>query len=211
MKAARIYAQRLGWASRAAARRHERRCSCRKGARRVPSAGKHPRVLEWETEATAELATIEAWIERWPRGNVGIATGAIVGVLRVRRRPRSRRQRDARRARRRARPLPVTPEQITGSGGRHYLFKLPGFTVTNSAGGLARASTRAARAARSSSRRRVSAEGRLSLGQGRAPGTCEIAEAPAWLLERLSRAAATRPARPSVTPRIARLLPAGDT
>ena len=37
--------------------------------------GKHPRLSDWEAEATTDPAKILAWLERWPTANIGIAVG----------------------------------------------------------------------------------------------------------------------------------------
>jgi hypothetical protein len=37
--------------------------------------GKHPRLLDWEEQATANLDTIWYWWNKWPNSNVGIAAG----------------------------------------------------------------------------------------------------------------------------------------
>lgn len=39
------------------------------------SQGKHPRVYNWEDEATTDPAKISGWWHRWPDANVGIAAG----------------------------------------------------------------------------------------------------------------------------------------
>lgn len=57
-------------------------CSCSKGKpcqRNAP--GKHPRISDWKTEATTDVATISAWWKKWPDANIGIATGAQSGVV----------------------------------------------------------------------------------------------------------------------------------
>jgi len=39
------------------------------------AAGKHPRVYNWEDEATIDPVKINEWWKRWPNANVGIAAG----------------------------------------------------------------------------------------------------------------------------------------
>jgi hypothetical protein len=89
-------------------------------------------------------------------------------------------------------PLPLTAQQQTGSGGSHYLFKLPGYPVTNSAGRLGRGLD-----IRGDGGQIVVSPSRSARGPYRwvhRPWDVPPAEAPAWLLTELRRAPATRPA-----------------
>jgi bifunctional DNA primase/polymerase-like protein len=51
------------------------RCVCWKGAR-CTSPGKHPRINDWQREATDDEETICGWWSRWPMSNLGIQWGA---------------------------------------------------------------------------------------------------------------------------------------
>lgn len=55
-------------------------CECRQG-KDCPSAGKHPRVNEWERHATTDEATIQSWWQRWPRSNVGVHMGEASNLV----------------------------------------------------------------------------------------------------------------------------------
>jgi putative DNA primase/helicase len=55
------------------------RCSC--GHDCGKNAGKHPRLKGGFKVATTDAAQIEAWWRKWPDANIGIATGAISGVV----------------------------------------------------------------------------------------------------------------------------------
>lgn len=45
------------------------------------SAGKHPKITDWETAATTDAQTIANWWGRdWPEANVGVATGRESGI-----------------------------------------------------------------------------------------------------------------------------------
>ena len=58
---------------------HNGRCTCGRDCRR--NAGKHPRVSGGFKVATTDARQIKAWWRKWPDANIGIATGAISGIL----------------------------------------------------------------------------------------------------------------------------------
>ena len=53
-------------------------CSCRQACGRV---GKHPRTKHGLKDATTDEATICRWWTMWPQANIGIATGAVSGLV----------------------------------------------------------------------------------------------------------------------------------
>lgn len=55
-------------------------CACRRG-QECRNPGKHPRISDWQDQATTDEATIRAWWRRWPDANVGILTGARGGLV----------------------------------------------------------------------------------------------------------------------------------
>jgi hypothetical protein len=90
------------------------RCSC--GKADCQSPGKHPLTAHGKDDATTDADTIRWWWKRWPRANVGIATGN--GLLVVDVDPRNggdESQRDLGQ-------LPPTVTGLTGGGGQHLLF-----------------------------------------------------------------------------------------
>ena len=96
-------------------------CSCSRGEA-CRSAGKHPRLRDWTTEATSDEATVRRWWTRWPDANIGIATGAGSGVVVL--------DLDGREGvdamRRLSAPhggLPRTLAARTGGGGVHCFFR----------------------------------------------------------------------------------------
>ena len=98
----------------------DRECSC--GKLQCSSAGKHPRLNDWQTLATRDEGQIAAWWRQWPDANVGVKCGrdSDVTVLDV----------DGDAGRETLRDLemehgelPETPIAITGSGGAHFYFK----------------------------------------------------------------------------------------
>lgn len=48
-------------------------CTCRRPCK---TPGKHPRIKEWQVNASADPAQLEAWWGKWPTANVAIATGS---------------------------------------------------------------------------------------------------------------------------------------
>jgi hypothetical protein len=181
LKAALAYA-RLGWAVVPLHDVTAGACSC--GDAECRSAGKHPRRPAWQHEATADSATVEAWIAQYPNANVGIATGARSGffVLDV--------DGDAGRAALAALgEVPPTVQARTGSGGDHYLFKLPDFAVGNSVRKLGAGLDVRGDGGQIVVAPSVSLKGKYRWVTSPLRGT--IAEAPAWLLERLRPRAAS--------------------
>lgn len=55
-------------------------CECRHG-KDCPSAGKHPRINDWETQATINEDVLQTWWSRWPRSNVGVHMGQASNLI----------------------------------------------------------------------------------------------------------------------------------
>jgi putative DNA primase/helicase len=55
------------------------RCSCGRDCGK--NAAKHPRVKGGFKAATTDARQIEEWWRKWPDANIGIATGAVSGVI----------------------------------------------------------------------------------------------------------------------------------
>src|SRR5260370_30590813 len=83
-------------------------------------------------DATLSESKICEWWDRWPQANIGIATGHMFFVLDVD--PKDKGDESLQFLVQHHGPLPETPEQVTGSGGFHYLFASPDFRVRNSQG-----------------------------------------------------------------------------
>lgn len=113
-KAALDYAAR-GWPVFPVHTPTESGCSCRQAGCNRP--GKHPRTSNGRNGATTDPDLINKWWGIWPDANVGIATGQESGllVLDVDEYGENSLQ-----------ELTDTVEAITGSGGRHLLFRYPG-------------------------------------------------------------------------------------
>jgi hypothetical protein len=111
-------------------------CSCRKPD--CGSIGKHPRTFKGLKEATTDEAQIRRWWTQFPDANIGIATGKISNLLAIDVDPRHGGWEGLKELFDRVgEPFPETMEVITGSGGRHFLFRMPDADIRNSANKLA--------------------------------------------------------------------------
>lgn len=116
-------------------------CSCYRGEK-CENAGKHPQWHEKKLRngfknATTNENQILEWWQMWPNANIGIVTGSKSGlvVLDIDIKHGGHVSLDGLIADHG--PLPDTVEAETGSGGRHFLFKHPGWFVKNSEGEIA--------------------------------------------------------------------------
>ena len=55
------------------------KCTCRKA--NCTSPGKHPRIKQWQSEASSDPGVIAAFWKQWPDANIGLATGKASGVF----------------------------------------------------------------------------------------------------------------------------------
>lgn len=105
-------------------------CSCRWNG--CASPGKHPRTSRGLHQATTDIEQVQAWWDRWPQANIGVATGIASGLLvldvDLPAGPDSLARLEADHG-----PLPTTCEQRTGSGGRQLLFVHPDVEIGNRA------------------------------------------------------------------------------
>ncbi|MEO9298782.1 bifunctional DNA primase/polymerase [Devosia alba] len=111
-------------------------CSCGKADCRQP--GKHP-VGQLVRRGLLDASRDPQQIERWfadAAYNIGIATGAVSGVIAVDIDPRHDGDETLRQLEDRHGDLPLTWRFLTGGGGEHILFRHPGVKIANSAGSL---------------------------------------------------------------------------
>ena len=106
-------------------------CTC--GRSDCSSAGKHPLVLRGLYEATTDVSKIDDWWRRWRSANIGIATGAISGIVAI--------DVDLPTAlgsleRLTEQELPTTLTGLTGGGGIHLIYASDDGGLGNSAGRL---------------------------------------------------------------------------
>jgi hypothetical protein len=98
------------------------------------SRGKVPLTARGVKDASKDPEVIRALWRAHPSANVGIATGAISGVVVLDIDPRHGGDDTLETLQARHNRLPETPLVLTGGGGLHYYFKHPGVAVSNSAG-----------------------------------------------------------------------------
>jgi RecA-family ATPase len=97
-------------------------CACSKGSKcRTP--GKHPMIDAWQKNATTDKEQIREWFEKKPRAHVGILPPEGHYIIDVDPRNGGDETLDELIG---DTKLPVTPEQNSGGGGYHYVFKYDG-------------------------------------------------------------------------------------
>lgn len=181
-------------------------CTCPAGAAcRTP--GKHPTLSGWPERTSRDPAQIRAWFSNGRPTNLGVATGPRSGVFVV--------DVDGAAALEwiRSKPMPLTWILRTGSGGTHYWFRYPAsVTVSNNTRALYKdEATGSGIDVRGEGGQVVvppsrNASGAYTWFAGCAPGECELAEAPAWLLEALAAdSGGQKPAAP-----LEEQIPAGE-
>ena len=99
----------------------------------VKARDKAPLTANGFKDATKDEGTIRRWFETWPNANIGIATGAVSGiiVLDVDAHGDVNGEESLASLEKELGTLPKTVEAITGGGGRHILFLYPGGAVRN--------------------------------------------------------------------------------
>ncbi|QBS38740.1 DNA primase (plasmid) [Thermaerobacter sp. FW80] len=211
-KAALFYAERLGWAVFPVHSIRGGRCTC--GNPSCDSPGKHPVARlapHGVKDATKDPDIIRRWWTRAPWANVAVATGAASGfiVLDV----DGEAGEDSLEALVAEHgPLPDTVEGLTGGGGRHLLFRHPGRPVGNKVG-LAPGLDVRGDGGYIVVPPSVHASGRRYEWEvSSRPDEHEPAEAPGWLLDLLTKAAAPagEPGRPDWRRRLAERVKEGE-
>ena len=111
----------IGWRVFPVYEIHKGKCACDAVCH---SPGKHPRTVNGHNAATTSPEKIREWWKKWPRANIGMATGSGSGVWVL----------DIDTPKGGQESLDTNLEEITGSsiesetggGGRHLFFRLPG-------------------------------------------------------------------------------------
>ena len=107
-------------------------CDC--GRKDCKSPAKHPRLMHGVKDASTDRAKVEDWWSMWPTSNIGIATGAVSGIVVLDIDPRHGGAESLKDLQNEHGPLPDTVECLTGGGGCHYYFAHPGAHVGNKVG-----------------------------------------------------------------------------
>jgi len=112
-------------------------CSCGKnpGARFhneiCRSIGKHPRTRHGFKDASTDRTRIAEWWRKWPKANIGVPTGAASGWLVLDIDPRNGGDASLEKLLVKHGQFTDTAQQVTGGGGRHIVFKDPGVAVVD--------------------------------------------------------------------------------
>ena len=104
------------------------RCSCGRGEA-CSSPGKHPRTAHGVNDATTDRKLINKWWREWPKANIGIAVGEGPGLIALDIDPRHNGEKTLSAKEAELGKLPNTVTSLTGGGGRHLIYKQPGFKV----------------------------------------------------------------------------------
>ncbi|MFH1356626.1 MAG: DUF3987 domain-containing protein [bacterium] len=106
-------------------------CSC--GNPSCGSAGKHPITRCGFKDASTSITLIERRWEKWPNANIGIPTGKASNLVVLDIDPRNGGDLSLEDLEDKYGKLPETVESLTGGGGRHIIFKHPGYDIKCSA------------------------------------------------------------------------------
>ena len=97
-------------------------CSCRLGAM-CDAKGKHPRIKNWQEEASTDETKVKEWWQKTPLANIGIPMGERSGFVALDVDTRHGGDKSLEALEEEYGKLPNTVTARTGSGGKHYLFK----------------------------------------------------------------------------------------
>lgn len=173
----------LGWQPIPMHRPAERAaCDCHRGDD-CASPAKHPRVT-WSESDLADPAVQRKWWGRRGQTNIGLLTGPVSGLLVIDIDPDKGGWESLRALEAEHGEIPIGPEVVTGSHGRHLFMRHPGFYVKPTAGVLGPGlDVRADRGL-------VVCPPSLHVSGGeyqwlRPPDRCSLPHVPPWLVERL--------------------------
>ncbi len=113
----------LGWVPIPMHAMNSGRCSCKEGDL-CAHPGKHPRVTS-QAAKTADAATWQDWIKRWPNMNLAVMTGASSGIFVVDIDPRHSGDINFAKFCEQHGLPPPTLQAESGGGGRHVFFRYP--------------------------------------------------------------------------------------
>lgn len=162
-------------------------CSCRQGAM-CTAKGKHPRIKNWNEEASTDQEKVKQWWEKTPSANIGIPMGEKSGLVALDVDTRHRGEESLAMLMDEFDILPDTITATTGGGGKHYIFKYTeelclknvvgfrnGLDIRTQGGMIVVAPS-------------VHGSGRkYAWDEGKSPFDMEAAEMPAWLVEEIRK------------------------
>ncbi|NPV89222.1 MAG: DNA primase [Firmicutes bacterium] len=157
------------------------KCSC--GLETCEATGKHPRIKDWPQQATMDIKTITLWWNNWPQANIGIATGKASDIVALDIDKDHGGFESLQELIGEHGELPETVTAITGSGGRHIIFKHPGFHIPNKTDIRPGIDIRADRGQIVAAPSLHRCGNRYQWVEGKAPGEKEPAEMPNWLIK----------------------------
>lgn len=154
-------------------------CACKNGGQ-CKSPGKHPIQNDWQVRERLTKPDAYEWFAMTSHPvNIGLRTGTFSGFWTLDIDPKDGGDQSLLSLEAQYGALPTTRVHRTGSGGLHYLFKLPGdFEVTNSRGRLPRGID-----VRGNGGFIVAPGSLTGVGSYRTENGADIAPAPDWLLE----------------------------
>jgi len=169
-------------------------CTCPRGAE-CGSPGKHPRTRDGFKSATTDPERIRTWWAQWPRANVAIATGPS-GLVVVDVDPRNGGDESLADLEAQHGRLPHTVRALTGGGGSHEIFRAPAGREVRSGVLAAGIELKAAGGYIIAAPSNHASGQSYAWDAGADPAETELAEVPAWVLER----ATTAKPRPTTAP-----------
>jgi len=100
-------------------------CSCRYGDR-CSAAGKHPRVMKWQKQATTDVIQIATWWKQWPNSNIGLTMGGQSRLVALDiDGPKGRNSLETLEEQHEQLPPTLTSRSGRVDGGEHQLFRVP--------------------------------------------------------------------------------------
>jgi len=171
--------------------------SCACGNPSCGSIGKHPISRGWQEQATTDEVVIKQFWKQWPNANIGILTGERSGILLLDVDLKGDGPTHLAELETTYGALPETVESLTGSGGRHVLFKYPtGRDIPNTARFYTGLDTRSNGGLFVAPGSLHKSGRRYEWKIGHLPDDVPLAEAPEWLLKLMENKAKVKAAQP---------------
>ncbi|MGO9121687.1 MAG: phage/plasmid primase, P4 family [Desulfomonilaceae bacterium] len=154
------------------------------------SAGKHPRIKNWQRACSRDPEVIRGWWEQWPEANVGIVAGISNRVVLDVDKKNDGFTSLTKLVEENG-PLPKTVINLTGGGGHQYVFGYRGGKIGNRVGLLPGLDVRADAGCFVVPPSLHHSGKTYSWLQGQGPGDMEPAELPEWLLNLILQRSST--------------------